>query len=55
MASRLRDIVREDEERHVPSGDEIGGETAGELGGELAGAGPDAAGKDSKAGVADGD
>jgi ribosome-binding factor A len=59
MASRLRDIVREDEERHVPSGDEIGGETAGEVageaGGELADAGPDAAGKDSKAGVADGD
>jgi ribosome-binding factor A len=60
MSSRLRDIVREDEERRVPSGDEVGevGEAGGqvdEAGGELADGGPDAAGQDAKDGVADGE
>jgi ribosome-binding factor A len=57
MSSRLRDIVREDEERRVPSGDETGVATGGvgETGGELADGGPDAAGQDAKDGVADGE
>lgn len=59
MSSRLRDIVREDEERRVPSEDQNGGEAGGaevgEVGGELTDAGPDAADKDAKDGVADGE